>query len=69
MTLTGRFIRETKNSYQVSTEIHEQIKTGVSSAIVLWQNRDSDLQIFPYNTLYLTEPYSFEDPLIEAVWQ
>lgn len=66
MTLTGAFIRDTKNSYWVSRDTRRQIRMGVNSAIILWQNRDSDLQTFPYNTLYLTDPYSFAGPVLLA---
>ena len=64
MTLTGGFIRNTKNSYWVSRDTRGQIQMGVDSAVILWQNRDSDLQTFPYITLYLSGPYSFADPVL-----
>lgn len=46
MTLTGGFIEDAKNSYRVSRGTYRQIRIGISSAIILWQIWDSDLQTF-----------------------
>lgn len=70
MRLTGGFIVDIKNSFRVSRDTCGQIQIGISSATILWQIWDFDLQTF-YTTHCITQTHTRLHILyyVFAAWQ